>query len=1674
MYQYIIWIILIGVVLYLGRESIKEHFESTETIEYIRIHSKLNDKVLQLYKGSIDTSLTINAKKGNDYEPQLWIDEKGKFKSLYNSKYITLSTDGSKIVLEPLDEKKKQTWKLDSDGFITNGDLALHVEGDNTSDDALVVVTKKGEGKSFQWYTEKVSVSIQREVLSKGISQGKQERDLGNIIKSNRTNCSYTFWFRAKDMTFRKGNWKNIFNRGNKDTSERGPGMWITPSENKFHIRCDTTSSKNEGIDASKFTFEIDRWYYLGLVFSDKELIFYVDGQVSEKYTFKGTPNHQGAFFLSLFEGFDGELANVEYISKSVSPTDIIKQMKLTNPEKTCKEDRAITKLPNNLVNSIEEWKHSSMGTYRKNEECPPKEFGGNTISFTPKEGSTIDTNLEFLENQYYDVSVWVQTESEVGMNLRPYAGSWSGEWKNIKKSQGWMKLHWEFLHTDKAKQIGFQINQKDTARCSLFLPAVSIKVLKVSSGNVEVKEFRSNGTHPTCSVKDVGLNAIQGWCALKDKRNEYYLEADFDKLYQIQKVHTRGRGDDPQWTTEYRIEYFDIYHDKWRQYGGRLEGNRDMNTVKTNDVDILTNKIRIYPVSYQSWPSMRVSFSGSIGLKDKCQDYKVKSETLMNVLEREKYLKLYNRECKKISFYEYEMALEKDKESIEQLKMKVHKSEIDAKTYETKYRELAEKIESIERKQKREKNMGNTEEIIEGNNRTMAEQKKTSKPKLDEKCQPVSDEKEAPGKEKDKEKVSKEVKDKVAQDGMTDHQLLQKLVEGMDKINKDLVEKEAKLVSIQQELKGLDKKSPTKVPEKKKKLEDKKLTTEQEIKELKNQLQICQANFSAGNVIIKEGFESGSDKIIIADIESISPYDIRRHKQYKQMISDIQTKMKHDYKCEKKDNCPKCTLFNDMDIRKHKDYSRMVKYVFEIAKEQFGDIKKHQDYSKLVKEVQRRTMQEYGRKTETGYIKCPNNCELLGELKIQEHPKFRALVRQIVQRTISRYGEPIPGTDPVLYRKCSTKNNVSNSIDNMSSQQCLQNFKIETFADGSDASSAGSNINDPFDIRNHRQYSALMSKVVSKSKLDEILKTKCGSSDKEKQELQMLRQKTAQMSNITQNDSYKKLMEAYKKCKIESKDMDITKHPKYAELVSKMKQSVVCPELPAVASMDITRHADINKYVLKSSLPIDIDVKRSGSEELNKLKKELEKIQQLHTKCVHKFNIETFDGAAQPKKECSEAQKVVHNINQLIQSLNIATSPDNKAKFEEIKQACRKAMDVLGQSNPAELAWVREVYQDIGMIETGNKKISEINQKYKSSATMLPASGPQKDIQKMVEYQAIIDSNTKKIEAEKKSLEKSKDQLVQKSKELIEKPAAVLAEKKQSDNPEEDARYLRQLRKTLEGEKSTVDTQLKSLEAKYESAKQKITDYSFKNKYLSDEITVLRKRCNERILSLWKENQNIRTSVASREEQARTRESKIEKKQKEIEEREQRVSESKSNNADKYQYFQNKIQEERSVANRYKEELEKLRDLIQAEKQNNDKVRLDMDGQIAKVRDECSTRVDRYRRMYEEGEKLLSELRTRSLEAPNLVEKIDKVENKMAKQVEQAVAQTQANIAAVPASPVKASANQSNIDSNLMEEMKKLVQKVASIEEKLKSKPNSANKSEDMMWYNNQYAVLQ
>jgi hypothetical protein len=1404
---------------------------------------------------------------------------------------------------------------------------------------------------------DKVSGNVLMETIYSGELNGKTEKFFKGVPKVSGSAFTYSLWFNVNSMDYKNNQWKNLFNHGTKDTNTRNPGMWIVPKQQRFHIRFDTSTTKNDGIEATKFAFDLDTWYYLSVVIQNKNMKFYVDGKFSEEYNFSGKPKNKGDFYLNLNGGFDGKLANVEYINKAMVPSEIIERMEATRPQTICKDVRKVTTLPNNLVKGLEVWRTIGVSNSKQNQECPPQQFGG--ITLTTDSGGKIETALDILEKQYYNVSIWAKTIGE--MKIRPYTNNWNGDWKTLKSTDGWKNIQWLILSTEKANTFGFETSNKGT----LFMPFLGIKTVKVPESNVKVKEYRSNGTQIACSIKDVGLNAIQGWCALNDIRNEFYIEANFDNLYKINRIDTRGRGDTPQWTTEYRIEYFDPYSKVWKSYGDKLEGNRDMNTVKSNPVNILTERVRIYPISFHMWPSMRVGFSGVTEVKDICREYKLKIDTEVNVIEKKHYTDLYNKECKKVSYYQYE-----------QLEDKLKKSEIEAKNYEAK-------CTNSDKSKK---------EIIDPNNRTMS-----SNIKLDEKCEPIMPKpkklkSKKPAKKPKKSKTDKNCK--VGSPERSENQLLQEVVDEIQKLNDNLHNKEGKLEKINSEISLLQACGvPSDEKNKQTKLECKKNTTQNEIGTLKKQLVTCQANFNMNSVQkskptdIKEGFES-SGNVVSCNLEQLNPYDIRKHKQYQQLISDIKKKAMAEA-------IHQCTPFNNKDIREHKDYNKVLQYVYQIASEQFADIKKHKDYNKLVSEVRRRTVQEYGRKTAQGYVKCPNECQMMAEIDIRKHPKFKEMIAEIVKKTAQSYGEPIPGTNPVMYRKCSSKK------EDSTSNKCVSHFNVKNRSIEGFSSEkcpiAPQRKTDPFDITRHKQFPQLVDKI---------------------------RQKTPNVEKV------KDLLEAYNKCESEKRNC--------SKLVQQLRER-------PIRHGDITAHPQFDKYILK-------DVARG---EIKRLKCELSKLKNTQTKCIRKFNIESFEGNVVVENP-SEAQEIVSKINRLLMDMNLKSGIDDKKAFVDIKDATRKAMNSIEKLSKAAASYVEEVYNDIMAVEKGEKKMSDIAKKHRDRDIDYPVAS---EIKQMVECEADLHKNKKAIDMDKNELEQCKNEMVHKSNELIELTA---------DTECKNSEKARDIRKDIEYKTDVAEKNMGTLEQKYKAIRSRLLEYENKNKYLKEELARLRVRCNENIQKLWSDNQNMKTSIAKREECIKGREGSVEKKRVELEKREQQLGEMKSREMEKYQYFRDRLSEERSVSNRYRAELQKLKSSMERNLEYDNTVRHDIDAKIAIVREECNNRVERYRKMYGEAEKLLDELRTKSMQTPELVEKINRVEDRMSKNVQTAMKRTKANILALTC-PREGKQTQEVIDKGFMDDMNKMGGKVDKIEKEVVSKI----KPEDMMWYNNKFALL-
>jgi translation initiation factor 1 (eIF-1/SUI1) len=302
--------------------------------------------------------------------------------------------------------------------------------------------------------------------------------------------------------------------------------------------------------------------------------------------------------------------------------------------------------------------------------------------------------------------------------------------------------------------------------------------------------------------------------------------------------------------------------------------------------------------------------------------------------------------------------------------------------------------------------------------------------------------------------------------------------------------------------------------------------------------------------------------------------------------------------------------------------------------------------------------------------------------------------------------------------------------------------------------------------------------------------------------------------------------------------------------------------------------------------------------------------------------------------------------------------------------------------------------------VERGQQKLSElvINNNNNNNNNNTPAVV--QDLQKMLAHNVEIAANQKRINK-------------------IQKKAAQSMEQFRGDGGD--------------GDDDGALTYM--MENQLEAAKARMDNYAFKNARLREEILLLRKMCNERIMNLWNETQSLRFKQKDKERALRHKEAALEKTQGVLEARDQRISEQQRTQQDKFVFFNSQVRLYRSVSERYKEELETLKRAMQAQTAQAGQ-------QMSRTQDLCAQRVEQYRKMYEQSLKLLQELRAKAAETPAVTDKINQLQGNLTQAV-----------------------TNGGSDAQVMGAFARVGQNMSSLEQSIQGSNNAA---EDMMWYNN------
>ncbi|XP_078348383.1 uncharacterized protein LOC144633376 [Oculina patagonica] len=105
------------------------------------------------------------------------------------------------------------------------------------------------------------------------------------------------------------------------------------------------------------------------------------------------------------------------------------------------------------------------------------------------------------------------------------------------------------------------------------------------------------------------------GACTAGNNRNNSWFQVHFGRSVNVTMVATQGRQDLDQWVTKYRVSYSNdgiIFQDYEEEGHVKIfDGNTDRDTIFRNKLQnpIITRYIRINPISYYAWISLRAEF---------------------------------------------------------------------------------------------------------------------------------------------------------------------------------------------------------------------------------------------------------------------------------------------------------------------------------------------------------------------------------------------------------------------------------------------------------------------------------------------------------------------------------------------------------------------------------------------------------------------------------------------------------------------------------------------------------------------------------------------------------------------------------------------------------------------------------------------------------------------------------------------------------------------------------------------------------------------------------------------------------------------------------------------------------------------------------------------------------
>ena len=124
---------------------------------------------------------------------------------------------------------------------------------------------------------------------------------------------TYSFWILIDDWTYKYGEWKHVFHKGNQEGYPlRSPGVWLHPKENIMRIYMNTLDNINEYEDIKNIP--INKWFCVTIACRQNKMDIYINGTLARGATLSNIPKQNyGNVYVNNFGGFSGYISNLRY-----------------------------------------------------------------------------------------------------------------------------------------------------------------------------------------------------------------------------------------------------------------------------------------------------------------------------------------------------------------------------------------------------------------------------------------------------------------------------------------------------------------------------------------------------------------------------------------------------------------------------------------------------------------------------------------------------------------------------------------------------------------------------------------------------------------------------------------------------------------------------------------------------------------------------------------------------------------------------------------------------------------------------------------------------------------------------------------------------------------------------------------------------------------------------------------------------------------------------------------------------------------------------------------------------------------------------------------------------------------------------------------------------------------